>query len=173
MSDEYQPTRKMQGPGGEPEWSQYEPDRQGPQYQPTIQSSQMQGYGPPQAGYPGASTEVLRPTGTMALAWLVIVEGPHTGHIFHLHPSATLIGRDTSCDIVLDDSAVSRQHAKIRVVEEDKQTKFVLHDLATENGTLVNDEEIVRHDLEDGDYIKVGRTELVFKQVLPKKTSGE
>jgi pSer/pThr/pTyr-binding forkhead associated (FHA) protein len=122
-----------------------------------------------QAGYLGAKTEVLGHQGPLTLAWLVIVEGPHRGHIFRLHPDATVIGRDPGCDFVVDDSAVSRQHAKIRVVEgENDRSCFVLHDLATENGTRVDDQEIAKHELEDGDYIQLGRTELVFKQVLPK-----
>jgi pSer/pThr/pTyr-binding forkhead associated (FHA) protein len=95
-----------------------------------------------------------------------MTEGIHAGHIFRLHPDVTLVGRDSSCDIVIDDPAVSRQHAKVRVVEVDeKQKVFVVHDLATENGTLVNDEEILRHDLSDGDRIQIGETKLTFKQI--------
>jgi pSer/pThr/pTyr-binding forkhead associated (FHA) protein len=95
-----------------------------------------------------------------------MTEGIHAGHIFRLLPDDTLVGRDPYCDIVVDDPAVSRQHAKVRVVErEDKQKAFVIHDLATENGTFVNGEEIAKHELDDGDIILVGETELVFKQV--------
>lgn len=144
MANEYKPTRRVEVPGGG-----YEPDQYG---SPAFQSGT-------------AKTERLQvepPT----FAWLVIIEGVHAGHIFRLHSDATLIGRDPSCDIVLDDTATSRQHAKIRTVEgEDKQKMFVLHDLATENGTFVNDEEIVKHELSDGDRILIGRTKLVFKQV--------
>ena len=165
MADEYKPTRKIEQPGGG-----YEPEgvsgRQ-PEYHPTIPMSDKRpdryGYGPSQAGM--AKTERLQvepPT----FAWLVIVEGPHAGRIFRLHPDVTLIGRDPSCDIVLDDTAVSRHHAKVRVIEgENKQKGFVLHDLATENGTFVNDKEIVKHELSDGDCILIGRTRLIFKQV--------
>jgi len=144
MASEYKPTRRVEIPAAE-----YEPG----------------GYGPP-AVQPGmVKTERLRvepPT----FAWLVIVGGVHAGHIFRLLPEVTLIGRDPSCDIVLDDTAASRHHAKIRMVEgEDTQKVFVLHDLATENGTLVNDEEIVKYELNDGDRILIGQTKLVFKQV--------
>lgn len=165
MAGEYKPTRKMQQSGG---WYEQEPVSSGgqPQYRPTVPMGER---GPGQYGpsvQPGvAKTERLRvepPT----FAWLVIVEGAHAGHIFRLHPDATLIGRDPGCDIVLDDTAASRQHAKVRVVEgDDKQKTFVLHDLATENGTFVNDEEIVKHELSDGDRILIGRTQLVFKQI--------
>jgi pSer/pThr/pTyr-binding forkhead associated (FHA) protein len=99
-------------------------------------------------------------------AWLVVVEGAHSGHIFRLHPDATLIGRDPGCDIVLDDTAASRQHAKARVVEgENKEKVFVIQDLATENGTFINGKEIVKRELSDGDRILIGHTKLVFKQI--------
>jgi hypothetical protein len=98
-------------------------------------------------------------------AWLVIVDGIHTGHIFHLHPE-TVIGRDPVCDIVLDDPAISRQHIKIRRMDgEDGSKDFVLQDLFTENGTLVNGEEVVKQTLTDGDRVLLGETKLVFKQV--------
>jgi pSer/pThr/pTyr-binding forkhead associated (FHA) protein len=97
-----------------------------------------------------------------------LVEGIHAGKIFRLHSDVTLIGRDPSCDIVLDDQAISRQHVKIRSDEGDEDEQvFVLHDLATENGTFVNDEEVLKHELSDGDHVRMGRTQMVFKQVQP------
>ena len=72
-------------------------------------------------------------------------------------------------DIVIDDNSVTRQHAKIRLLEEEREGKkvkvFVLYDLATENGTFVNEQEIVKQPLQDGDHILIGRTQFVFKQV--------
>jgi pSer/pThr/pTyr-binding forkhead associated (FHA) protein len=126
-------------------------------------------YGMGSAGRSGAlKTERLQ-VEPPAFAWLVAVEGPHAGHIYRLHPDVTLIGRDPSCDILLDDTAVSRHHAKVRVVEgEDKQKLFVIQDMATENGTFVNDEEIVKHELTDGDRVLIGRKKLIFKQIEVK-----
>lgn len=168
MADEYKPTRRIGVPEDVSRPADSSPGGQ-PRYRPTVPISDVEAgwHGhTPQAVQPGAAkTERLRvepPT----FAWLVIIEGLHAGRIFHLHPDATLIGRDPTCDIVLDDTAVSRQHAKIRVIEgENNQKIFVLHDLATENGTFVNDEEIVKHELKDGDRILIGRTKLVFKQI--------
>ena len=122
------------------------------------------------ANSPVMRTEVLRQAGPVVLAWLVVVSGPYVGHIFRLQPEATVMGRDPGCDIVVDDMAVSRQHAKVRLLSgEDKQPRFVLHDLASENGTLLNGEPVIRSDLKDGDIVSIGRTELVFKQVLRTK----
>ncbi len=168
MADEYKPTRRVETPGGVS--GPAGPSSGGqPEYHPTVLMSDVgagqYGYGS-QVVQPGAAkTERLR-VGPPTFAWLVVVEGIHAGHIFRLHPDVTLVGRDPSCDIVLDDEAASRQHAKVRVVEgEDKRNTFVLHDLATENGTFVNDEEIAKHELSDGDRILIGRTKLVFKQI--------
>lgn len=162
MSD-YKPTRKIDNAG-----EGYEGGGT-PEYRPTVPLSDVgggqYGYSAPMGQSGVAKTERLRvepPT----FAWLVIIEGVHAGHIFHLHPDSTVVGRDPACDIVLDDTASSRQHARIRVIEgEGKKKVFVLHDLATENGTFVNDEQIVKHELNDGDRILIGRTKLAFKQV--------
>jgi len=164
MANDYKPTRKVDASGGGRE--------QGgdfPKHRPTVPiggvGASRHGYGP-QPAQPGAAKTERLQVEPPTFAWLVVAEGIHAGHIFRLHPDTTLIGRDPGCDIVLDDTAATRQHAKVRVVEgENKQKVFMLHDLATENGTFVNDEEIVKHELRDGDRIIIGRTKLVFKQI--------
>lgn len=104
-------------------------------------------------------------------AWLAIAEGggAHAGMLYQLtNPQGTSIGRDgQSNDIVLDDPAVSRQHAKIRLEEgtRKKEPQFYLYDLASANGTFVNGRKIQRQWLKDGDQIRIGETTLVFKTV--------
>lgn len=163
MSD-YKPTRQISGGGGG--YSPSEPDY--PAY------SQPEHYPPPAnpgVGYPANKTQVLRRRNEpLAMAWLVIVNGHNQGYMARLDPDATVIGRDPGCQIVLDDPAASRQHVKIRQIEDDDGQKvFVLHDLASENGTLLNGVEAIKSTLSDGDYITIGQTDLAFKQVLPRK----
>ena len=114
-------------------------------------------------------TEVLRPKGPQIHAMLVGVEGPQSivGQMMRLSANETnTIGRDYSCDIVIDETSVSRHHAKIRIDEnEDGELQFFIQDLATENGTEVNGQEILKHYLKDSDRIKLGRAVFVFKQV--------
>lgn len=112
-------------------------------------------------------TEVLRPRGPKVFAMLVVVDGPGEGQIFRLDPShPTTIGRDYACDVPIDESAISRQHARIKLdVTEDGKYQFFIQDLATENGTEVNEKIILKHYLEDGDRIKLGRVVLAFKQI--------
>jgi hypothetical protein len=73
-------------------------------------------------------------------------------------PEAT-IGRLPECDVVVDDAGASRQHARIRRTEGG----FVLVDLGSTNGTLVNDAPIQEQVLEHGDRITIGETVLEFR----------
>lgn len=69
------------------------------------------------------------------------------------------IGRLPECDVVVDDVGASRQHAEVRRTEDG----FVLSDLGSTNGTLVNGTPIREHLLEDGDRITIGETALEFR----------
>jgi Protein of unknown function (DUF3662)/FHA domain len=73
-------------------------------------------------------------------------------------PSMT-IGRLPECDVVVDDAGASRQHAEVRRTDDG----FVLSDLGSTNGTLVNGSPIREHLLEDGDRITIGETVLEFQ----------
>jgi len=114
-----------------------------------------------------AKTKVLGGQGPVSLAFVVIVEGDQPGRIFQLHPSEpTTIGREFNCEIMLNDPSISRQNAKIKVEMDDKKRlNYRIFDLASENGTQVNDEPAAGALLKDGDRIKVGNAILVFKQV--------
>jgi hypothetical protein len=70
-----------------------------------------------------------------------------------------VVGRLSSSDIVLADSNVSRRHAELR---RDGST-WMLVDLGSTNGTLVNGKVAREHRLEDGDRLTFGTSELVFK----------
>ncbi len=56
------------------------------------------------------------------------------------------LGRDPSCDLVLDHPTVSRLHAQIRKMDGN----FVLFDLKSTNGTFVNGQRVeVQHQLQE------------------------
>ena len=61
--------------------------------------------------------------------------------------------------LVLADPAVSRKHAGIRKVE----SNYELADLGSTNGVYVNGEKVAKKKLALGDVIRVGTTEMVFK----------
>lgn len=100
--------------------------------------------------------------GQPAMAWLVVTRGPWQGRQFGLNRGRNTVGRDaTRCDIALDDEAVSGEHARINF----ERGQFVIYDLASTNGTFVNNRRIQRQALIDNDVILTGNTTLVFKQV--------
>lgn len=70
------------------------------------------------------------------------------------------VGRHPECDILLDDPSVSRRHVEIR------RTGLggILRDLDSANGTTVNDATALQCVLVDGDRVRVGSTELVFRR---------
>ncbi|NOR14536.1 MAG: FHA domain-containing protein, partial [Candidatus Aminicenantes bacterium] len=69
------------------------------------------------------------------------------------------IGRVENNDLVLNDFSVSRKHARLY----QKDDTWILEDLGSHNGTLVNKKIIQRTELVDGDHIKVGNNHLVFQ----------
>lgn len=75
--------------------------------------------------------------------------------VLSLDRNTTTIGRDSRCDIVVEDDGVSRRHA--RVVKND-QGYFELVDLSSTNGTLVDGLPVQRMLLMNGDRFTVGET---------------
>ena len=72
----------------------------------------------------------------------------------------SVLGRSRECDIVVADNNVSRQHAEIRA----EGGVHWLVDLDSTNGTLVNGKKVKRVQLDSGDRIELGSTELVFER---------
>lgn len=68
------------------------------------------------------------------------------------------IGRDSTCGISLPFSNVSRIHARITRRGED----FMVEDLNSTNGTLVNNIRIVSCILHDQDQIRIGEAKIFF-----------
>ena len=69
------------------------------------------------------------------------------------------IGRVPGNDLVIDNLAVSGQHAKI-FFETDK---FVLEDLNSLNGTFVNNQRTRKTSLKHGDQVVIGKHTLLFQ----------
>lgn len=86
------------------------------------------------------------------VAFLKVIDGSSTGQILQLSGQKVVLGRHPSCQIVLDDASISRQHAQI--LEDDGI--YLIEDLKSRNGTQVNRISIRgRTQLRDGDEIKV------------------
>lgn len=127
-----------------------------------------QSVSPPRAerGHPvaGRATAVDQPaprpqrSNPSARPWLDIA-----GDRYPLLGSLTIIGRDESADVVVDDTGVSRRHSEIRVTTDGPHLVTSIRDLNSTNGTFVNGDRITSQRLEDGDRITLGRTKAVFR----------
>ena len=76
----------------------------------------------------------------------------------------TTIGRASLNHIVIDNPAVSAQHAIIARFED----SYRLRDLTATNGTQVNDVSITDAELKDGDKIRFGSVVAIFCKALRK-----
>ncbi len=84
-----------------------------------------------------------------------------------LEPGENLIGRGQESVVWIDDTSVSRRHARIAVDD----TGATLEDLGSKNGTFVRGRRIQKSSrLEDRDVIKIGPASLVFR--LFKRTGS-
>ena len=77
---------------------------------------------------------------------------------YPLSKDALSIGRLDACDIVLSDPGVSRKHAEVRREGDE----WVVIDLGSTNGTVVNGKPVRRHRLAEGDRIEVGETTIEY-----------
>lgn len=85
------------------------------------------------------------------MPWLVAVGGALAGRKYPLH-SPCLVGRGPYNHVVLDDTRVSRQHAKI----SPESGGHVVYDLNSANGTYVNDLAAKRQKLQPNDLVRFG-----------------
>ena len=82
------------------------------------------------------------------------------GEEFRLREGRNVVGRERSAGIFLDDSTVSRRHARL-VVEGPNVT---IEDLGSKNGTFVSGRKVEGLSaLKDGDEIQVGSVFLTFQ----------
>jgi len=89
---------------------------------------------------------------------LRVLDGADRGQVFgELCPPIT-IGREDGNSVQLNDERISRFHLKI----QEDQTKLVLTDLESTNGTRVNGEDTQLRILRFGDVISVGKSVLLF-----------
>jgi Nif-specific regulatory protein len=87
-----------------------------------------------------------------------VLSGPLKDSTIPLPEGEVTIGREASNGVALTDPSVSRKHCTIRVQEG----KFLVRDLDSRNGTLVNGTEIQEQCLHHGDEIATGDSAFLF-----------
>jgi pSer/pThr/pTyr-binding forkhead associated (FHA) protein len=69
-----------------------------------------------------------------------------------------VIGRGEECDVVIAHTSISREHARVKKLKPG----YVVFDLKSKNGTMVNGRPIVENLLREGMTVKFGDVEFVF-----------
>ncbi len=111
---------------------------------------------------PGASPSLSSnaPAPAVSGPKLVGLAGTYAGAVFPLTGASVVVGRETTCDIALpDDHTASRRHARFI----NASGTIIVHDEGSSNGTLVNGQKILEHELSTGDEVQVGSTRFRFE----------
>ena len=95
---------------------------------------------------------------------LVFLSGELIAVPIPLEREEVILGRALEADVRINDTLVSRQHARITATPSESRVamEYVLHDLDSRNGTFINGRRVKREKLENGDKITVGDTILRF-----------
>lgn len=93
-----------------------------------------------------------------ASALLIVQRGPNEGARFLLNQDLTTVGRHPNADIFLDDVTVSRRHAEFRR----NGNQFMIHDLASLNGSYFDGVRIESALLDDGAEVQIGKFKFTF-----------
>lgn len=105
---------------------------------------------------------------TLVRFWL-----EYQGHTLELRSGVVVVGRSSSCHIVLDDGLVSRRHAQFVVTPK----AVAVEDFGSVNGVYINDERIVgQRALRDADRVQIGKQEFLLRsstRVVRVKTAPE
>jgi len=103
-------------------------------------------------------------------AWLLMTAGPLKGKQFIIYRNPTLIGSSPRCDVYLfKDPAVEEAHAAIHAIRDG----YEIEDNGTKTGTFVNNVEVKRKRLVNGDQIRIGNAIFVYSEKEKKEKKGQ
>jgi len=93
-------------------------------------------------------------------ATLIVKHGPQIGIQFPLAGDSFVLGREETCDIVIQDAEVSRRHTQLAW----EGNTFIVRDLGSTNGTFVNGSQITGTTaIRPGDTVGLGQTSLILE----------
>ena len=82
---------------------------------------------------------------------------------FEITDSGLKFGRIASNHVVIDDKAVSSEHAAVFLLKNDHgDIQYVLNDLGSTNGTYINEQKIEKQLLHHKDVVRVGWNNFTF-----------
>jgi hypothetical protein len=85
----------------------------------------------------------------------------YSGRRMPISEAVVTIGRSLDNDIVVDEKSVSRRHAQLRR----RYGQYVIYDLGSRGGTLVNGHPVREATLDDGDVVSLGGVEVRFERL--------
>jgi diguanylate cyclase (GGDEF)-like protein len=96
---------------------------------------------------------------------LVFLSGDLLAVPIPLERDEVVLGRALEADVRINDTKVSRQHARINIISdaENGEITYRLTDLNAKNGTFLNGQKIVSEILQNGDKITIGEHILRFE----------
>ncbi len=89
---------------------------------------------------------------------LLVLSGPLKDSTIPLTEDEITIGREASNGVAVSDPSVSRKHCAL----QGREGKFLVRDLGSRNGTLVNGDTAQEHWLKHGDEIATGDSSFLF-----------
>ncbi len=95
---------------------------------------------------------------------LICLTGENKGKAYFIVGKRIVIGRSETADVTILDLKSSREHAEIILVGD----TYIITDLGSQNGIIVNDLKIKQHSLGNGDKIIIGKTVYKFSKVVVK-----
>ncbi|MCD8199749.1 MAG: FHA domain-containing protein [Coriobacteriaceae bacterium] len=133
------------------------PARQ-PQETPPAQPAPAQQQEAPQTEEAAAKTQLLG--GTPARVPHAALVDYDSNMSYPIETAEAVIGRERSCDVVIANPSVSRQHARITRAAQG----WLITDLDSLNGTAVNSQIISETYIHNGDTITLGNARLFFQE---------
>jgi pSer/pThr/pTyr-binding forkhead associated (FHA) protein len=87
----------------------------------------------------------------------------HNGQNIDLRRGRLLVGRSSNCQLILEDSMVSRRHAELLVTED----SVTVVDLGSVNGLYLNSRRVRENQrMKEGDRLQIGQREFVLQSVV-------
>lgn len=96
---------------------------------------------------------------------LLCVTGDNKGTTYIIKNKRVVMGRGDSADIKVLDSKCSREHLELVF----NNGKYILTDLQSQNGTIVNDLKVTQHILKESDKVIIGKTVFSYKIIERKE----
>lgn len=96
--------------------------------------------------------------------WLISMDQVTGDLPYELTRGSHTIGRSRTCDLVIRDDTLSRQHARIWLGADEQ---IVLEDLGSKNGTFVNDVRIMQQPVKPKAILRLGEIRIFLSSEEP------